>query len=193
MNASCLIDNFGRGGFITYKLANTISGVEKFKKVPAGYNTPLFLTVQVSPKPSRGRPGDTDPRINLAVQNALLETIPRKVLKVNRAKVFVIVNALKEIYKRMRIGGSQAWWDSRHITNSIPGTYALELTLFYLILILCRNGVRGAKGLHTPETCLANPFPRISNADSEICTENVSTTRKFRASPVAGTVELISK
>ena len=65
----------------------------------------------------------------LAVQNGLLETIPTIVLKVNRAKVFVIVNALKEIYGRMRIGGSQAWWDSRHITNSIPGTYSTKLTL----------------------------------------------------------------
>ena len=129
MNGSCLIDNFGRGGFITYKLANTISGIQKFKKVPAGYNTPLFLTVKVSPKPSRVRPGDTDPRINLAVQNGLLETIPRIELKVNRAKVFVMVNALKETYERMRIGGTQAWWDTRHITNSIPGTYATELTL----------------------------------------------------------------
>ena len=130
MNGSCLIDNFGRGGFITYKLADTISGIQKYKKIPAGYNTPLFLTVQISPKPSRVRPGDTDPRINLAVQNGLLATIPTIVLKVNRAKVFVIVNALKEIYGRMRIGGSQAWWDSRHITNSIPGTYSTELILF---------------------------------------------------------------
>ena len=120
MNSSCLIDNFGRGGFITYKIKTTIAGITKYKKVPAGYNTPLFLTVQVSPRQGRGRPGDTDPRVNEAVQNGLLETIPQITLKVNRAKVFVIVNALKEVYKRMRIGGTQAWWDSRNITNTIP-------------------------------------------------------------------------
>ena len=120
MNTSCIIDNFGRGGFITYKLKNTISGISKYKKVPAGYNTPLFLTVQVSPRQGRGRPGDTDPRVNEAVQNGLLETIPQITFKVNRAKVFVIINALKEIYKRMRIGGTQAWWDSRNIADTIP-------------------------------------------------------------------------
>ena len=120
LNASCLIDNFGRGGFITYKLKDTIAGISKYRKVPAGYNTPLFLTVQVSPMQGRGRPGDTDPRVNEAVQNGLLETIPQIALKMNRAKVFVIVNALKEVYKRMRIGGTQAWWDSRNIANSIP-------------------------------------------------------------------------
>ena len=58
---------------------------------------------------------------------------------------------------------------------------------------MSRNGIRSAKELHTPKTCPANPFPRISNANSEICTENVSTIRKFCASLVAGTVELISK
>lgn len=120
MNASCIIDNFGRGGFITYKLKTTIDGISKYNKLPAGYNTPLFLTVQVSPRQGRGKPGDTDPRVNEAVQNGLLETIQQITLKVNRAKVFVIVNALKEVYKRMRIGGNQAWWDSRDIPNSIP-------------------------------------------------------------------------
>ena len=120
MNASCIIDNFGRGGFITYKLENTIAGISRYKKLPAGYNTPLFLTVQVSPRQGRGRPGDTDPRVNKAVQNGLLETLPQITLKVNRAKVFVIVNALREVYKRMRIGGTQAWWDSRNIPGSIP-------------------------------------------------------------------------
>ena len=120
VNSSCLIDNFGRGGFISYKLENTIIGISKYKKIPAGYNTPLFLTVQVSPRQGRGRPGDTDPRVNEAVQNGLLETIPQITLKINRAKVFVIVNALKEIYKRMRIGGTQAWWDSRNIIDTIP-------------------------------------------------------------------------
>lgn len=120
MNASCIIDNFGRGGFITYKLKNTIAGISTFKKVPAGYNTPLFLTIQVSRRQGRGRPGDTDPRVNEAVQIGLLELLPRITLKVNRAKVYVIVNALKEVYKRMRIGGSQAWWDSRNIPDAIP-------------------------------------------------------------------------
>ena len=129
MNSSCLIDNFGRGGFITYKLKNTIIGITKYKKVPAGYNTPLFLTVQVSPRQGRGRPGDTDPRVNEAVQNGLFERIPQITLKVNRAKVFVIVNALKEVYKRMRIGGTQAWWDSRNITNTIPENVSTIQTL----------------------------------------------------------------
>lgn len=120
VNTSCIIGNSGQGGFITYKLENTIAGITKYKKVPAGYNTPLFLTVQVSQRQGRGRPGDTDPRVNLAVQNGLLVKLPQITLKVNRAKVFVVVNALKEVYKRMRIGGTQAWWDSRNITNSIP-------------------------------------------------------------------------
>lgn len=45
VNTSCIFDNSGQGGFITYKLKNTIAGISKFKKVPAGYDTPLFLTV----------------------------------------------------------------------------------------------------------------------------------------------------
>ena len=135
VNGSCLIDNFGRGGFITYKLIDSIYGISKFKKVPAGYNAPLFLTLQVSPKRGRGRPGDTDPRVNEAVQNGLLETIPQITLKKNRAKVFVIVNALKEVYKRMRIGGTQAWWDSRNISNTIPGTYLRSSSFQFCIQI----------------------------------------------------------
>ena len=127
MNTTCIIENSGQGGFITYKIRDTIAGISKFKKVPAGYNTPLFLTVQVSPRQGRGRPGDTDPRVNEAVQKGLLELIPQIVLKVNRAKVYVIVNALKEIYERMKIGGTQAWWDSRNITNSIPENVSIIL------------------------------------------------------------------
>ena len=105
---------------LSHRTKDTIAGISKYKKVPAGYNTPLFLTVQVSPRQGRGRPGDTDPRVNEAVQNGLLEIIPQNTLKMNRAKAFVIVNALKETYKRMRIGGTQAWWDSRNITDTIP-------------------------------------------------------------------------
>ena len=120
VNTTCAMESSGLGGFITYKLGNTIAGISKFKKVPAGYNTPLFLTVQVSPRQGRARPGDTDPRVNQAVQNGLLEMIPQITLKVNRAKIFVIVNAFKEVYKRMRIEGPQRWWDARNVINSIP-------------------------------------------------------------------------
>ena len=120
LNSTCITESSGQGGFITYKLRNTIAGISKFRKIPAGYNTPLFLTVQISQTQGSGRPGDTDPRVNQAVQGGLLEMIPQIALKVNRAKIFVIVNALKEIYKRMRIEGPQRWWDTRNITNSIP-------------------------------------------------------------------------
>ena len=120
MNRTCIIGSSGQGGFITYKIRDTIAGISNFKKVPAGYNTPLFLTVQVSPKQGRARPGDTAPRVNQAVQEGLLELVPQLSFKATRAKVFVFVNALKEIYERMRIGGTQAWWDSRNIVDSIP-------------------------------------------------------------------------
>ena len=73
--------------------------------------------MQKAPRQGRGRPGDTDPPVNEAVHKGLLELIPQVELKVNRAKIFVIVSAFKEIYKRMRIGGTRAWWDSRNITN----------------------------------------------------------------------------
>lgn len=95
--------------------------------------------MQVSPRQGRGRPGDTDPRVNEAIQNGLLELLPTIVLKVNRAKVFVIINALKEVYKRMRIGGTQAWWDSRNIPNSIPENVSI-------IQILCFSSRRNGRG-----------------------------------------------
>ena len=120
INSTCIVGNSGQGGFITYKIRKTIDGVAKFKKAPAGYNTPLFLTVQVSPRPGRGRPGDTDPRVNQAVQDGLLRLIPSFTFKGPRAKMFVILNTLKETYERMTIGGTQAWWDCRNIPTSIP-------------------------------------------------------------------------
>lgn len=43
VNASCIIDNFGPGGSVTYKLKNTIAGISKYKKAPAGYNTRPFF------------------------------------------------------------------------------------------------------------------------------------------------------
>lgn len=91
--------NSRQGGFITYKRKYTIAGITKYEKVPAGYRTPLFLTVQVSQKQGRRRPGDTVSRVNEAVQSGLLVTLPQIMLKVNRAKVFVVVNTLKEVYK----------------------------------------------------------------------------------------------
>ena len=120
MNKTCIVENSGQGGFITYKLRHTIGGITKFKKVSAGYDTPLFLTVQVSPNRGRGRPGNTDPRVNEAVQEGLLEVIPQLTFKSTRERVYTVIYALKKVYERMRIGGAQAWWDNRNVIDSIP-------------------------------------------------------------------------
>ena len=147
VNNTCIIDNFGRGGFITYHLDKTIRGIAKYKKLPAGYgahfnhfpqdsnaicylsvqrsnkipDAPLFLTVQVSP-PSvmKTRPGNTDPRVNRAVQKGLYEVIPTVTLRSSKNKIIVLINALKETLPRMSIGGTQRWWDNSHVTASIP-------------------------------------------------------------------------
>ena len=103
MCTTCIVGSSGQCGFITYKIRNTFDGISKVKKAPAGYNTPLFLTVHKAPRQGRERPGDTDPRVNEAVHKSLLDLIPQVVLKLNRAKIFAIVSALKEIYQRMRI------------------------------------------------------------------------------------------
>lgn len=70
----------------------------------------------------RERSGHTEPRVNEAVQNSLLQLVPQISLKMNCAKVYNIVNALKEIYKEMKIRGTQAWRDYRNIINSVPET-----------------------------------------------------------------------
>ena len=120
VNSSCVELNFGRGGFVTYHLGRTAIGMANLKKTrEGGYDAPLFLTVQVSPTGSRKRPGNTDPRINLALQDALNKMIPSQVAYGKR-KIAVIVNALKETIERMVPGGEQSWWDSAHITTQIP-------------------------------------------------------------------------
>lgn len=74
------------------------------------------------------------------------------VFKANRAKVFVIVNALKENYKRMRIGGTQAWWDSRNIANSIPVCIPLER------ILPCSRPLLGLRALFRVQKAFDYPF-----------------------------------
>lgn len=66
----------------------------------------LLATIR---KRGRERPGHTKPRVNEAVQKGLLELIAQISLKLNCAKAYTIVNALKGTYKGMKIGGTQAW------------------------------------------------------------------------------------
>ena len=70
-----------------------------------------FLTVQVSPKEIRERPSNIDPKINLAIQKALLESIPTMIFAYGKRNVIVVVNAIKETFEKMEAAGR---YDSLH-------------------------------------------------------------------------------
>ena len=118
----CLDDNNGRAGFVTYHMKDTVAGMAQLKPTKDGLiDVPLFLTLQVSHKPSRKRPGNTDPRVNDALQEALRESISKaEIIGFRKRKIEVILNSLMETRERMVEGGSQSFWDPAHITTSIP-------------------------------------------------------------------------
>ena len=133
VNSSCIEINFGRGGFTTYHLAETGKGMANFKGTrDGGFDAPLFLTVQVSPRASRKRPGNTDPRINQRLQEYLSgKILPSKEFQYQKNKVKTIVGLLQKTALGMVVGGDRSWWDLAHIPNLIPENvdYSCNATL----------------------------------------------------------------
>ena len=85
----------------------------------------------------------------------------------------MIVNTLKEIYKRMRIGGTQAWWDSRNIINSIPENVSmvqrshasLVLSMAESISKLVDYRCYGSEGSPRPRDCEDASFTFIGEGN----------------------------
>ena len=121
---------------MTYHMARTVDGIAALKAEPAGYGNgfwhspcrvdliecvlteapeaPLFLTLQISPKGSRKRPGNTDPRINDVLQEALDKRIlsghspmGSKYSAKDVEKMMIVANALQESRRKMRVNGDQ--------------------------------------------------------------------------------------
>lgn len=134
VNSSCLEINFGRGGFATYHMRTTVDGIAKLRKEPAGYGrhevfvltkklaviltahkeAPLFLTLQISPRGSRKRPGNTDPRISDRLQEALDERIVGQTSRGGHRytayeiqKMAYVADELAKTRRRMRVNGDQ--------------------------------------------------------------------------------------
>lgn len=70
-------------------------------------DAPLFLTIQVSPTGSRMRAGNTDPRINDRLQDALKKLMMERTPLYAKQKMMVVYNALIEAKRRMVVGGTQ--------------------------------------------------------------------------------------
>ena len=122
VKSPCLEDNHGRAGFVTYHIKRTVEGIIELSPTKDGLiDVPLFLTLQVSHKPSRKRPGNTDPKVNDALQEALEDNISHAEFGTGRKRrIQVALNSLKETRERMNEGGSQSFWDPAHITTMIP-------------------------------------------------------------------------
>ena len=125
VNNSCITDNFGRAGFVTYHLKDTVAGMAKLKPTPDGLiDVPMFLTLLISKAETayqRKRPGNTDPKVNEKIQ-AGLERMKRdgewKSPKVE--EVDNVISALIETKHHMNVGGDQAFWDPGRITAMVP-------------------------------------------------------------------------
>ena len=125
VNNTCLTDNHGRAGWVTYKIKDTIRGMAKAKPTPDGFvDIPLFLTVLVSQKipPSRSdRPGNTDPKVNQVIQTGLNHMIKDKQIgRGKRDEISNLISSLQETYRDMHAGYTQPFWDPGHITSMVP-------------------------------------------------------------------------
>ncbi|KAG8533982.1 uncharacterized protein KY384_001725 [Bacidia gigantensis] len=142
LTVGCVDNKHGVGGFATSGLQRTGYGLyTNFER--GGFTAPLFLTVSLSPPnfPTHS-PGDTDPRVPLALTGPLAQYRDEEVLlQRNKDKITVLIDEMLYQSDQMESGGKKAWWDAQDFKQMLPTgvSYECKQALGVLSVRECRT------------------------------------------------------